>query len=195
MTKRKVTRKMAYHEAGQIVMGYFAGFRIEQIDLTDEGMGTDYDYSSDQKMIEMIFHYTGESDLTTLSQGIKTKVTQVAYKICNVIFGGPISEVYLDLGIDFSGELPVKLVDPDLSGLKQVDYFMGALYPEEELDFLATNFKGVTEMIAMPLFWEAITVLGEAIAEKEKLSGSAIEIILADNRFFEGLQMLSEQQE
>jgi len=163
----KLFEQGAYHESGHIVMAYLAGFVSEEVTLLQEDPGsgfTRFNYGQNNVLIASMLNAQNDgSFFNSLPQQTKARSPQVAFKICNTLLGGPVTEALHKFGVDFQGNLEIDMRGPDLISVTNIDYFLSQINQQHRTDYIQHSLGQVINIIRTDQFWNAIKHLADTI--------------------------------
>jgi hypothetical protein len=148
-------------------------------------------YGNDLLLISAITNCIEYPEMfNNLPQSTKLSSPQVAYKVSLILLAGSISEsIHLNNGI-VDGDMEVELSGPDLIRVQNIDKLLSSIFKNHPSDFIQDNMQNVMMTFSIPEIWNSISVLAEAILNKEdmKLTRQEIEDVLLRTDYFEHIK-------
>lgn len=165
----KLFEQGAFHESGHIAMAYLTRFKSDEVGLLPNNPGsgfTRFDYG-DQRitlLIAAMQNYSQDPSIyNDLDYSLKAVTSQVAFKICGTLLGGPVSEAFYKSGIDFDGDLPIEMSGPDLLSVQNIDLCLSCNVANHDPNYITTSLTNVVNLIRQPECWMAIEHLASTI--------------------------------
>ncbi|OPG97814.1 hypothetical protein B2I21_13875, partial [Chryseobacterium mucoviscidosis] len=86
--------------------------------------------------------------------------------------------------------MEVELSGPDLIRVQNIDKLLSSIFKNHPSDFIQDNMQNVMMTFSIPEIWNSISVLAEAILNKEdmKLTRQEIEDVLLRTDYFEHIK-------
>lgn len=180
MTTNELLEIGAYHESGHTVVGYLAGYTVDNIKLSVEDAGsgmTKFNYGKDQLIITALL-YPEEfgSTFNTLPKEERSKTPTIGNKLHTVLVAGSCAEAYLQHEIKNNKTGESEISGPDLERMfkiQEVFLLLKIPFPKEKHQ---ENYSRVYETISIGEIWNAIDYLAKEILKTNNYNISKIEI-------------------
>jgi hypothetical protein len=155
----KLFEQGAFHESGHIAMAYLTRFKSDEVRLlpNDPGSGfTRFDYGDPRitLLIAAMQNYSQDPSIyNDLDNSLKAATSQIAFKICGTLLGGPVSEAFHKSGINFEGNLPIEMSGPDLLSVQSIHLCLSRNVPNHDPNYITTSLTQVVNLIRQPECW------------------------------------------
>ena len=179
----------AFHESGHAVIGYYMGFQIDKIILSesDPGSGcTKFNYGDDSLVITGILNAKKEGAFfNSLPKESRARTLQATTKICCTLVAGSIAEAIHKQGFEFEGELEIGFADPDAEGIEACEYIMTIIDNVRSGNYLNEIITNITVIMRSKKNWEVINSLADLLlsSANKTLSKTEIEALFQKHNF------------
>jgi hypothetical protein len=194
-------KQRAYHEAGHVVIAYFAGYSCRSFEITEKSPleNTDkYDFGNDLNFIMAAYKYKDNPDsYDSLPQSAKNQCRNLALKAIIVMMGGSAAESVFKSGGKIESNPFFTISVHDLNGADNLDYFLSIVKQgQHPSNYLQSIFRQVLKLLETKEVWNAISALADAIIESEetKLERKDIEKTLTETGFLHYLSCMRKGQ-
>jgi hypothetical protein len=179
----------AFHESGHAVIGYYMGFQIDDIILSesDPGSGrTRFNYGADSLVIDGVLKAKKDPYFfNSLPKASSSRTPQATTKICCTLIAGGVAEAIHKHGIEFEGVLEIGFADPDADGIDACEFVMNNIDKSRGGNYVNEMVKNMTAIIRSKENWEVINLVAEALLSSvnKTLLKSEIEAIFIKHNF------------
>ncbi|MBN9295661.1 MAG: hypothetical protein J0I41_01565 [Filimonas sp.] len=185
-TNQALYEQCAYHESGHIVMAYLSKFKCDSVTIIQDGSGNgftkfDYGKSPMTELITSIVNFSEYPEMfNSLPPTVKIYAPDVAFKICGVLLGGPVSEAIYKAGIEFEGNLPIEVMGPDLLRVNSIHHLLSSIDIHHKPNYIKENLHSIVNLLRQEQVWKAVDTLSKDIlaSSTKSLSKQEIEISL-----------------